>query len=239
MVTLVNAGQHCWKACWGQPLASSNLASSATSDQAMRKPRSCVRPGSARLRSLICSLIHSTHIGIKCPKGAGARFWILSRLQAGEAKDIDALISLLDPDATVSPTAAASPARRSADRGPRADRARLRRSRRPGTRPHGPRAHGQRPARPDHSARPRHRGSVGLRPGRPADQAHLGSTQPRETPALDDGLTRVSIPSGPPGAAAIQPAPSLPCSPGGPGHYAPPASGGQLAVGAPARRITG
>jgi hypothetical protein len=25
----VNAGQHCWKACWGQPLASSNLASSA------------------------------------------------------------------------------------------------------------------------------------------------------------------------------------------------------------------
>ena len=27
---LVNTGQHCWKACWGQPLASSNLASSAT-----------------------------------------------------------------------------------------------------------------------------------------------------------------------------------------------------------------
>ncbi len=26
---LGNAGQHCWKACWGQPLASSNLASSA------------------------------------------------------------------------------------------------------------------------------------------------------------------------------------------------------------------
>jgi hypothetical protein len=26
----VNAGVHCWKACWGQPLASSNLASSAT-----------------------------------------------------------------------------------------------------------------------------------------------------------------------------------------------------------------
>jgi len=25
-----HAGQHCWKACWGQPLASSNLASSAT-----------------------------------------------------------------------------------------------------------------------------------------------------------------------------------------------------------------
>jgi hypothetical protein len=26
----VNAGQHCWKACWGQPLRSSNLLSSAT-----------------------------------------------------------------------------------------------------------------------------------------------------------------------------------------------------------------
>jgi hypothetical protein len=28
--TPVNAGQHCWKACWVQALASSNLASSAT-----------------------------------------------------------------------------------------------------------------------------------------------------------------------------------------------------------------
>jgi hypothetical protein len=28
--TLVNAGQHCWKACWVQPLASSNPPSSAT-----------------------------------------------------------------------------------------------------------------------------------------------------------------------------------------------------------------
>jgi hypothetical protein len=46
--TLVNAGQHCWKACWGQPLASSNLASSATSDQAIHKPRSYVRLGLAR-----------------------------------------------------------------------------------------------------------------------------------------------------------------------------------------------
>jgi hypothetical protein len=27
---VVNAGAHCWKACWGQPLASSDLASSAT-----------------------------------------------------------------------------------------------------------------------------------------------------------------------------------------------------------------
>ena len=28
--TSVNADQHCWKACWGQPLRSSNLLSSAT-----------------------------------------------------------------------------------------------------------------------------------------------------------------------------------------------------------------
>src|SRR5215471_4815007 len=64
----VNGEAHCWKACWGQPLASSNLASSATSDQAIHKPRSCVRLGLARLRSLVCSLIHSAHIGIKRPK---------------------------------------------------------------------------------------------------------------------------------------------------------------------------
>jgi hypothetical protein len=35
--TVVSAGQHYWKACWGQPLASSNLASSAISDQAIHK----------------------------------------------------------------------------------------------------------------------------------------------------------------------------------------------------------
>ena len=38
--TPVNAGQHCWKACWGQPLASSNLASSAT--------LTCKNPGLGR-----------------------------------------------------------------------------------------------------------------------------------------------------------------------------------------------
>ena len=39
--TPVNAGQHCWKACWGQPLASSNLASSATSICDVIRPRAC------------------------------------------------------------------------------------------------------------------------------------------------------------------------------------------------------
>ena len=38
--TPVNKGQHCWKACWGQPLRSSNLLSSATSDQAIHQSRS-------------------------------------------------------------------------------------------------------------------------------------------------------------------------------------------------------
>jgi hypothetical protein len=74
--TSVNTGQHCWKACWGQPLRSSNLLSSATSDQAIHQ----AGHGPVRMRSLICSLIHSTYIGIKPPKGAGARFWMLSRL---------------------------------------------------------------------------------------------------------------------------------------------------------------
>ena len=74
--TPVNAMQHCWKACWGQPLAGSNPASSATSDQAIHQPTSCVRAALARLRSLIRSLLHSTHISIKRPKGVGARFWV-------------------------------------------------------------------------------------------------------------------------------------------------------------------
>ena len=84
--TPVNAGQHCWKACWGQPLRSSNLLSSATSDQAIHQ----AGYGPVRLRSLICSLIHSTYIGTKYPKGAGARFWMLSQLVAGPL-DIPAL----------------------------------------------------------------------------------------------------------------------------------------------------
>ena len=64
----MNARAHTWKACWGQPLRSSNLLSSAASDQAIHEPRSCVRLGLVRLRSLICSLIHSTHMCIKRPK---------------------------------------------------------------------------------------------------------------------------------------------------------------------------
>jgi hypothetical protein len=64
----VNARRTPGKGCWEQTLASSNLASSATPDQAIHKPRSCVRFGLVRLRSLICRLIHSTHIGIKRPK---------------------------------------------------------------------------------------------------------------------------------------------------------------------------
>jgi hypothetical protein len=46
----MNAEAHTWKACWGQPLRSSNLLSSATSDQAIHQaghafglgPQGCV-----------------------------------------------------------------------------------------------------------------------------------------------------------------------------------------------------
>ena len=63
-----------------------------------------------------------------------------------------------------------------AGRGRRADRPRLRRFRRPGTRPEDPGAHGQRPARPGGPAGRRHRGGGGLRHRRRPDQAHLGGT---------------------------------------------------------------
>jgi hypothetical protein len=53
----VNAGQHCWKACWGQPLASSNLASSATltCDDALR-PGSPAAPSPERMSHFLSQL---------------------------------------------------------------------------------------------------------------------------------------------------------------------------------------
>jgi hypothetical protein len=58
--TPVNARQHCWKACWGQPLRSSNLLSSATSDQAIHEAGSCVRLG---LRG--CAVSYRRHRRLK------------------------------------------------------------------------------------------------------------------------------------------------------------------------------
>ena len=89
------------------------------------------------------------------------------------------------------PTAAAWPAPRCA-RSKAASRSRATgRSRQPGTRqPDVPGTHGQRPARPGGPARRRHRGRVRVRHRRRPDQAHLGRTQPREAPALDDKLRR-------------------------------------------------
>ena len=111
--------------------------------------------------------------------------------QAWEAKDIDALIGLLDPDATAIADGGGLRQRHAPpDRRRRADRALPRRHRRPGARRRDdPGAHGQRPARPGRPARRRHRDGVRVRHrGRP-DQAHLGGTQPRQAPALDGGLT--------------------------------------------------
>jgi hypothetical protein len=85
--TPVNAGQHCWKACWGQPLRSSNLLSSATSDQAIHQaghafglgPQGCV---------VSFAVSFSYAYRYKTPKdylyghiaSAGARLWVLLRL---------------------------------------------------------------------------------------------------------------------------------------------------------------
>ena len=114
--------------------------------------------------------------------------------RAWEAKDIDALIGLLDPDATaiadggglvsaaLRPIEGAEQIARYyveiADRTP-GDVTILERT-----------VNGQ-PGLVAQQRR-RHRDGVRVRRrGRP-DQAHLGSTQPRQAPALDDGLTRVS-----------------------------------------------
>src|SRR5262249_5214092 len=78
-----------------------------------------------------------------------------------------------------------------------------------GTWPGDPGAHGQRPARPGGSAGQHHGGRVRVRRGRWQDQAHLGSAQPREAPALDDGLTpmRHLYPDG--GTTMAEPAPHI------------------------------
>src|SRR5262249_13047405 len=106
----------------------------------------------------------------------------------------------------------------------RADRPRLPRRGPPGTRPDDLGAHGQRPARAGRPATRRHRDGVRVRGrGRP-DQAHLGSTQPRQAPALDHGLTRppphaarAPPPPAPRPAAAAPPAPPTPAPP----HHRP------------------
>jgi hypothetical protein len=64
--TLVNAGHHCWKACWGQPLASSNLASSANAD--LRR-RDILGPQPCRPRHRLVSFLVS---GRLCWASAGA-----------------------------------------------------------------------------------------------------------------------------------------------------------------------
>ena len=111
--------------------------------------------------------------------------------QAWEAKDIGALIGLLDPGATVIAdggglaSAALHPieggeqvARYLADIASRALRQR-----------DGPGAHGQRPARPGRPARRRHRDGVRVRGRRRPDHAYLGRPQPRQAPVLDGALT--------------------------------------------------
>ena len=67
--TPVNAGQHCWKACWGRPLRSSNLLSSATSDQAIHHPGHAFGLAFVRLVVSFAVSLILTHIGIKRPKG--------------------------------------------------------------------------------------------------------------------------------------------------------------------------
>ena len=84
---VLNAEAHTWKACWGQPLASSNLASSATCDQAIRQADHAFRLGrQGCVVSFVVSFIYA--YPYKSPQnylyghiaGAGARFWVLLRL---------------------------------------------------------------------------------------------------------------------------------------------------------------
>ena len=113
--------------------------------------------------------------------------------RAWEAKDINALIGLLDPDATAIADGGglAMTFLRPIEGGEQIARAWS--NRQPGDEQHDvPGAHGQRPARSGGSAGRRHRDGVRVRRRRRPDQAHLGGTQPREAPSLDDELTRAA-----------------------------------------------
>ena len=96
--------------------------------------------------------------------------------QAWEAKDVNALIGLLDPDATATGDGGglvAAP--RPIEGGEQI--ARYMGDPPPGTgQPDVHRTYGQRPARPGGSARRPHRGRVRVRHRRRLDQAHLGRT---------------------------------------------------------------
>ena len=130
------------------------------------------------------------------PAGPPARQASLVRdfTKAWEAQDIQALIGLLDPDATfVADGGGLARAAPGPDRGRRADRPLPGQPHQPGTREpvaRGP--HGQRPARPDRPARRRHRHGVRVRARRQPDHPHLGRTQPQQTPALGGPLTRAT-----------------------------------------------
>ena len=111
--------------------------------------------------------------------------------RAWEAKDINALIGILDPGATMAGDGGGlvSAAPRPIEGGERIARyvtGLLDRRARLDVRG----AHGQRPARADRPARRHHRGGVRVRDRRRPDQAHLGGAQPRQAPPLDGGTAR-------------------------------------------------
>ena len=155
--------------------------------------------------------------------------------QAWEAKDINALIGLLDPDATAIADGGGlvSAELRPIEGGEQVARACVDVAGRAPNLTILERTVNGQPGLIGQQER-RHRDGVRVRRRRRPDQAHLGSTEPREAPALDDGLTRVSVPSGPLRAAATQP-------PAGPSLWrattAPPERGPTAE--APARHITG
>ena len=117
--------------------------------------------------------------------------------QAWEAQDIGALIALLDPGATAIADGGglAIAFLDPIEGGEQIARAWIEIANRTAQRHDVPGTHRQRPARPGGPARRRHRDCVRVRGHRRPDHAHLGSTQPRQTPPLDRRLTRACLPS--------------------------------------------
>ena len=154
-----------------------------------RTPTTCRQLASSARRRVLAS---------QAPAGPAARQAGVVRAfkQAWEAKDIDALIGLLDPDATAIADGGglATTFLRPIEGGEQIARAWVEiANRTPSNMTFLERAVNGQPGLV--AERRRHRDRVRVRRRRRPDQAYLGSAQPRETPALDEWLTRVSIPS--------------------------------------------
>jgi hypothetical protein len=82
--TVVNAGQHCWKACWGRPLGSSNLPSSATLTCGNSPPTRCHIPaGMSAVVSIVVAVAPPGRRPSRAERGSALRLCLVTAAADG------------------------------------------------------------------------------------------------------------------------------------------------------------